>query len=119
MAERLVRYLDETDAVDCPFGNVRRVVTGGAGGVANVHVVSVTQGSEHFHEAYDELYYVLSGKGSITIDGKTSVLRPGAVVVIPRGLRHSLAAEEGDSLQFIIFGVPPMPIDDERARPKR
>ena len=119
MPESMVRYLDQTAAIDCPYGTVRRVVTGGAGGLANVHVVSVTQGSEHYHEAYDELYYVLSGKGSITIDGKTSTLRPGAVVVIPRGQRHSLAAEGGDPLEFIIFGMPPMAIDDDRARPRK
>ena len=118
MPETLVRYLDQTPPVDCPYGKVRRVVTGGEGGLANVHVVSVTQGSEHYHEAYDELYYVLSGKGSITLDGKTSALRPGAVVVIPRGLRHSLAADGDEPLEFIIFGVPPMAIDDDRARPR-
>ena len=89
------------------------------GGVANVHVVSVMQGSEHYHEGYDELYYVLSGKGTITIDGKTSALRPGAAVVIPRMRRHSLVAEGDDPLEFIIFGTPAMAIDDERARPKK
>jgi mannose-6-phosphate isomerase-like protein (cupin superfamily) len=113
----LVRYLDQTSEIPCPYGNVKRVVTGGDGGVANVHIVSVTKGSPHLHKAYDEVYYVLSGTGSITIDGTTSPLRPGAVAVIPAGLPHGLEADEGQTLQFIIFGTPPMFIDDERAKP--
>ena len=116
--EALVRYLDQTPTINCPFGSVRRVVTGGAGGVANVHVVSVTQGSEHYHEGYDEVYYVLSGLGSITIEGHSSTLRPGAAVVIPRGQRHSLKSEGDDPLEFIIFGTPAVAIDDDRDRPR-
>ena len=115
----LVHYRNETDAVSCPYGDVTRVVTAGAGGVANVHVVRVTEGSEHFHAEYDEVYYVLSGQGTIDIGGAESELRPGAVAVIPRGIPHSLAARPGDTLEFIIFGTPAMAIDDERARPRK
>ena len=115
----LVRYRDETEPAACPYGDVTRVVTGGDGGVANVHVVRVTKGTTHYHADYDEVYYLLSGRGSITIAKKDYELRPGAVVVIPRGLAHSLEAEEGDTLEFIIFGTPAMSIDDERARPRK
>jgi len=115
----LVRYRDEVPPVDCPYGDVTRVVTAGAGGVANVHVVRVSEGSEHYHAEYDEVYYVLSGRGQLVLAEERYELRPGAVAVIPRGLRHSLAAEEGDVLEFIIFGTPPVPIDDDRARPRK
>src|SRR4051812_15255868 len=90
----LVRYLDKAPVIDCPYGNVRRLVTGGAGGVANVHVVSVTKGSLHFHDAYDEVYYVLSGSGKISMNEQTYPLRPGAAVVIPAGVPHALDADE-------------------------
>ena len=56
----MVGYLDSTDPIDCPYGQVQRVVTGGAGGVANVHVVEVSLGTTHYHEGYDEVYFVLS-----------------------------------------------------------
>lgn len=115
----LVHYRDETESSSCPFGDVTRIVTGGEGGVANVHLVRVTRGTTHYHADYDEVYYVLSGRGAITIAETTHDLRPGAVVVIPRGLPHSLEAEEGDTLEFIIFGTPAMSIDDERARPRK
>ncbi len=92
-------------------------VSGGAGGVANVHVIRVTQGSRHVHKGYSEVYYVLSGRGMIKLDEETHALRPGAVVVIPAGVPHSLESEGDEPLEFIIFGTPPMPIDDPRARP--
>ena len=114
----IVRYLDQTGAVDCPYGNVKRVVTGGEYPQANVHVVSVTKGGEHYHEAYDEVYYLLSGSGRIWLGGEEHPLRPGAVVTIPAGLVHSLKANEGEELTFIIFGMPGMSADDPRFIPR-
>ena len=113
-----VRYRDETNAISCPYGHVQRIVTGGEGGVANVHVVTVTAGGRHFHAAYDEVYYVLAGDGTITLDNQPRPLRPGAVVVIPAGVPHSIQALPGQELEFVIFGTPPVPIDDQRAAPQ-
>ena len=113
----LVHHRDETLAIDCPFGHVQRIVTGGAGGVANVHVVKITQGSRHVHTSYDEVYFVLSGCGTITLGRDAHPLRPGTVVVIPAGVAHSLRATTEDELEFVIFGTPPMAMDDERAKP--
>jgi len=118
-ANALVGYLDKTESVDCPYGAVRRVVTGGAGGVANVHVVEVSKGTTHYHEAYDEVYYVLSGCGTLVIGDNSYDLRPGAVAVIPRRVPHSLEASSDSMLKFIIFGSPPMAIDDSRAAPRK
>jgi quercetin dioxygenase-like cupin family protein len=118
MRDALVRYEDETEEIPCPYGNVRRVVTGGEWAVANVHVVRITRGGRHLHTEYDETYYVLAGTGTITLGEATHALRPGAVVTIPAGLPHALDADEGSTLEFVIFGTPGMPIGDERARPR-
>ena len=115
----LVHHRDETEARQCPFGQVQRIVTGGEGGVANVHVVRVTSGLPHVHGDYAEVYYVLSGKGAITLAGETHAVSPGTVAVIPAGAAHSLEADPGSELEFIIFGTPAMGIDDERARPRK
>ena len=115
----VVRHRDQTPPIDCPFGHVQRIVTGGEGGVANVHVVKITKGAPHVHTGYDEVYYLLSGTGTITLDQQTHPLRPGTVAVIPAGVPHSLEADPGEELEFIIFGTPPMAMDDERAKPKK
>ena len=117
-ARPLVRHRDGTEPIACPFGEVRRVVTGGEGGIANVHVVRVTRGLAHVHAEYDEVYYVLSGTGTIRLAGETGPLRPGSVAVIPAGAAHSLEADPGQTLEFVIFGTPPMSLGDERARPR-
>jgi mannose-6-phosphate isomerase-like protein (cupin superfamily)/GNAT superfamily N-acetyltransferase len=115
----LVRHREETVPMDCPYGHVQRIVTGGEGGVANVHVVRVTKGTTHAHTGYDEAYYVLSGTGHITLGDDVHPLRPSSVAIIPAGVPHSLEADPGEELEFVIFGTPPMPMDDERAKPKK
>jgi mannose-6-phosphate isomerase-like protein (cupin superfamily) len=99
---------------------MQRIVTGGEGGVANVHVARVTKGlPQFFHTGYDEIYYVISGTGTITLGQMSHPLRPGSVVVIPAGVLHSMEADPGQELEFVIFGTPPMPIEDERAKPRK
>jgi mannose-6-phosphate isomerase-like protein (cupin superfamily) len=115
----LVRHRDETPPGDWPFGRMQRIVTGGEGGIANVHVARTKSLPHFFHTGYDEVYYVLSGAGTVTLDGKRSPLRPGSVVVIPAGVRHSLETSPGEELEFLIFGTPPLAIDDRRAVPRR
>ena len=115
----VVRYRDETPPQACPYGRVQRVVTGGEGGVANVHVVTVTAGGTHVHAEYDEVYYVVSGSGELYLDEEVYALRPGAVVVIPAGVPHALKADDGTRLEFVIFGTPPVPITDPQACPRK
>lgn len=57
----LVRHRDETPPIDCPFGHVQRIVTGGEGGIANVHVVKITKGTPHLHQGYDEIAAINNG----------------------------------------------------------
>jgi mannose-6-phosphate isomerase-like protein (cupin superfamily) len=113
----LVRQRDETRPADWPFGQMQRIVTGGDGGVANVHVAKTKSLPRFYHTGYDEVYYVLSGSGTVTLDGEALPLRPGSVVVIPAGVTHALQVSEGEELEFVIFGTPPMLMSDERARP--
>lgn len=40
----IVPHRDETRPIDCPFGHVQRIVTGGEGGVTSLHVVQVRKG---------------------------------------------------------------------------
>jgi len=112
----IVRYRDTTESLPCPYGDVTRIMTGGDGGIANVHVVRVTDGSTHYHTGYDEIYYVLSGTGSAFIEKEEFLLKPGAVLNVPTGMNHSITAD--DELEFIIFGTPAMSADDDRFTPR-
>lgn len=113
----VLRHEGDVEPIACPYGTVRRIVTGGEGGVANVHLVEVTEGGAHYHNAYDEVYYVLAGAGTLTAGELSGTLRPGTVAVIPAGCVHALKADAGHTLRFLIVGTPPGSIDHPDARP--
>ena len=48
----------------------------------------------HHHDNQDELFLVLKGKLEMRFSGKTSVLREGEFIIIPRGVEHQPVAEE-------------------------
>ena len=87
---------------------MQRIVTGGEGGVANVHVARVKSLPPFFHTGYDEVYYVVSGTGTVTLDGEISPLRPGSVVVIPAGVTHA-AGCRGRGIRVCDFRHPAHP----------
>ena len=115
----LVRQRLKVKPRDCPFGRVQRIVTGGEGGGANVHVVKITKGLPHVHDRYDETYYFLSGTGTITLGEEATPISPGTVAITPAGVSHGLEADPGLELEFMIFGTPPMSLEDERAKPRK
>jgi mannose-6-phosphate isomerase-like protein (cupin superfamily) len=56
-----------------------------------------------YHEQKeDEIYYVLSGRGMMTIDGKSFEIRPGAAVLTRPGSSHGLKQTGPDDLVIMI-----------------
>ena len=50
----------------------------------------------------DEIYYVLSGRGTMTLDGKTVDITPGTAVLTRTGSSHSLKQSGSDDLVILI-----------------
>jgi mannose-6-phosphate isomerase-like protein (cupin superfamily) len=50
----------------------------------------------------DEIYYVLSGTGTMTLDGKTVNVTPGTAVLTRTGSSHSLRQTGKDDLVILI-----------------
>ena len=50
----------------------------------------------------DEIYYVLSGTGTMTLDGKTVNVTPGTAVLTRPGSSHSLRQTGADDLVILI-----------------
>jgi quercetin dioxygenase-like cupin family protein len=56
-----------------------------------------------YHEQKeDEIYYVLSGKGVLTLDGKTYDVGPGAAILTRPGSSHGLKQAGTDDLVILI-----------------
>ena len=48
-------------------------------------------GKLHHHNSADNVYIVKRGEGTLTVEGKTYLIRENDVVYIPAGMKHSLA----------------------------
>ena len=56
-----------------------------------------------YHEQHeDEIYYVLSGRGIITLDGKDVEVGPGTAVLTRPGSSHGLKQVGGEDLVILI-----------------
>jgi quercetin dioxygenase-like cupin family protein len=60
----------------------------------------------HRHADGDHVLYIVSGTGTITLDGERVELRPGLIVHVPKGVVHGVRAETGN-LFFVDFAQPP------------
>ena len=67
-----------------------------------VGLVPVGRAPDHFH-TYDEVIYILDGRGELLIGGETAELRAGSCVHLPARLVHCLA-NTGDS-ELRVLGV--------------
>lgn len=59
-------------------------------------------GIGHHVQKEDEIYYVLSGKGSMTLDGKAVEITPGTAVLTRPGSSHSLKQVGDEDLVIMI-----------------
>ena len=67
-------------------------------------------GVGHHVQKEDEIYYVLSGRGTMTLDGKTIDITPGTAVLTRPGSSHSLKQTGSEDLVVLInYEVQPRP----------
>jgi quercetin dioxygenase-like cupin family protein len=62
----------------------------------------------HRHEHTEQVMFILDGEVTMTIEGETRELGPGDVVVVNRGLEHTLVSKTGVSF---IEALAPVPLD--------
>jgi quercetin dioxygenase-like cupin family protein len=56
----------------------------------------------HRHEDGNHVLYIVSGRGTATVDGKAIALKPGLLLHIPKGVTHSIRAQ-GGQMTFVDF----------------
>lgn len=59
----------------------------------------------HSHEMRDEVWTVISGTGKTIVDGMEQIVRPGDVVSVAAGCKHTLIAETEMSIIEVQIGV--------------
>ena len=58
----------------------------------------------HSHKDHEEVYYILSGNGSIKIDNEVAKFRDGDIIYIPVNKIHTITNEGDDMVEFLAFG---------------
>ncbi len=57
----------------------------------------------HIHDQGDELFYVVSGRGTATLGDKTEVIEPADVIFVPEGAVHRIENLDNDEPLTVVF----------------
>jgi mannose-6-phosphate isomerase-like protein (cupin superfamily) len=66
------------------------------------------EGSEHKHEE-EHCFYILSGRGTMYIDGKPFEVGPEMAVYAPTNVMHKFDAGPDEDLTYVVIYAPPGP----------
>jgi mannose-6-phosphate isomerase-like protein (cupin superfamily) len=107
-AKPIIRRLNDIERVRGVCGFRRSMITAADTDVANVSHLVIDESREHYHKEMTEFYYVLKGSGEMVLDGESSQIQEGDLVLIPPGTRHT---SEGE-MEVLIVGAPPQETED-------
>jgi mannose-6-phosphate isomerase-like protein (cupin superfamily) len=67
----------------------------------------------HHHQELEEIYYVLSGTGLMTVGEESHKVVPGDAVYVPRGSRHTLENTGAEPIRLLVACGPAFYYEDE------
>ncbi len=67
------------------------------------------KGSEHRHEDSEHCWYILSGTGTMYIEGKAYRIGPEMAVFAPMNVMHRIEVDQGEDLSYVVIYAPPGP----------
>lgn len=81
--------------------------------------ISVQDGNvpKHLHPQTNEIQYILEGTGTIWLGDKEVKVKPGDMVVIPKGTPHAGTKPDGRPFKAIAIKTPPQPQGDTTMLP--
>lgn len=81
--------------------------------------ISIQDGNvpRHMHPNTNEIQYVLEGTGTFWLGDKEVTVKPGDLIIIPKGTAHAGAKPDGRPLKTIAIKTPPQAPDDTKMLP--
>lgn len=78
--------------------------------------VSVQSGNviKHFHADAHEVQYIIEGSGSFWLGDKEQQIKPGDLIIIPKGTVHAGSKASTGRFKAIAFKMPPQRPDDTK-----
>ena len=67
---------------------------------------------KHLHNDANEIQYVLDGTGTIWLGDKEERVKPGDLIIIPKGTPHGGTKPDGRTIKAIAIKTPPQAPDD-------
>jgi mannose-6-phosphate isomerase-like protein (cupin superfamily) len=67
---------------------------------------------KHLHANANEIQYILEGTGTVWLGDQEVPVKPGDLVIIPKGTPHGGAKSDGRPLKAIAIKTPPQAPDD-------
>ena len=67
----------------------------------------------HHHRELEEIYYILSGRGRMTVGEETSDVEEGDAVYVPRNHRHTLENTGTEPIRLLVVCGPAFFYEDE------
>jgi mannose-6-phosphate isomerase-like protein (cupin superfamily) len=90
-------------------GNGAQTVYNGPAG--SITALQVGNLARHTHETASEMFYVVEGSAQITLGDTKQSMKAGDLMIVPKGLLHSIKSDSG-LLKAVLITMPPRPADD-------
>ena len=76
--------------------------------------IAVQQGNvgKHYHAGNDEIQYILSGTGTMWVGDTQRSIKPGDLIVIPKGVNHAGTVPTSGTFKAIAIKIPPQAAGD-------
>jgi quercetin dioxygenase-like cupin family protein len=109
---------EDVDALGLPGRQLRWMVAPGAleADHCSTCVIRIAPGDRvrpaHSHPNGEEVIYIISGSGRVLVDGEVTTIRPGSVVLFPRGKVHMVHNTSGEEMKVVCFFAPPTGLEN-------
>jgi len=61
---------------------------------------------QHHHVGQDEIFLIMEGSGTITVDGESQRVRRGDVIFAPADLKHGVEVDQGERMAMVFVKAP-------------
>jgi mannose-6-phosphate isomerase-like protein (cupin superfamily) len=73
-------------------------------------------GKPHSHDDAEHSWFILEGTGTVTLEDTSYNIGPNMTIYIPPGMMHSIEADAGSELKYIVIYSPPGPEQNLRQK---
>ncbi|MCD1295980.1 hypothetical protein CUJ83_13335 [Methanocella sp. CWC-04] len=80
--------------------------------VAEAYVEQTLETKRHIHEKSQEVYYILKGRGVMTLGERSFDVKEGDAILIPPGTSHKIKNTGDSGLRILCICTPPYSHDD-------